>query len=151
MRATTTATNVQTGVRKGGNNHRKNTRSNDGGATVPSYEDIRVTFNGFRLSDVHGWFKDYLSPVAIRDRGDPNFASARSCWNCLVADYQPAAQVQRNLLGYAFRRTAAAIYQTVLNDSGQGANVDEIWDGTQAKIYNDDQIEAQILSSTMRC
>jgi hypothetical protein len=104
---------------------------------VPSYEDIRVAFNGFRPSDVHCRFKENLSPVGIRDRGDPNFSSARSCWNRLVADYQPAAQVQRNLLGYAFKVTAAAIYQTVLNDVGQGATVDE----TSVKMQGQNRIQ----------
>ena len=115
--------------------------SNDSSGTM-----IRASadYAGHKPGDVHNYFKNQLSKVAVAKKGDVNFATARASWKSLVGMYPVSQSVQLQLLGYAFTGSAYKVFLVVMADPRNGScSAEEIWQRMATKLYNMTMVQTQ--------
>jgi hypothetical protein len=65
---------------------------------------------GDGVNYTHEMPKATMSAVAVKKRGDAQFATAYSAWRWLLRMYPVSERVQHQLIGYAFSGTAKASF-----------------------------------------
>lgn len=101
-------------------------------------------YAGHKPGDVHNYFKNQLSKVAVAKKGDVNFATARASWKSLMGLYPVSLRVQLQLLGYAFTGTAYKMFLVVMADPrNEGCSAEEIWQRMASRLYNTTMVQTQ--------
>jgi hypothetical protein len=63
---------------------------------------------GMKAGETHETLEATMSAVAVKKRGDAQFATAYSAWRRLLRMYPVSERVQHQLIGYEFAGTAKA-------------------------------------------
>ena len=113
-------------------------------ASTGTMNRASADYAGHKPGDVHNYFKNQLSKVAVAKKGDVNFATARASWKSLVGMYPVSQSVQLQLLGYAFTGSAYKVFLVVMADPrNYGCSAEEIWQRMATKLYNMTMVQTQ--------
>jgi hypothetical protein len=109
-------------------------------------------WEGMRIEEANSLNKDNLSAVMLSKTGDANFASARTCWDRLIAQYPVDPIHQPKLVAHAFRGAVATVFQQIAA-ANTNTNAQTLWDLMQGSLYNTAQVQSQrarFTSATMK-
>jgi hypothetical protein len=92
----------------------------------------------------HEIFEATMSAVAVKQRGDAQFATAYSAWRRLLCMYPVSEGVQHQLIGYAFVRTAKASFLKISPEPKHAdATPEALWKVIAKQLYNDTMVRSQ--------
>jgi hypothetical protein len=101
-------------------------------------------YAGMKAGETHEIFEATKSAVAVRTRGDAQFATAYSAWRRLLHMYPVSERVQHQLIGYAFAGTAKASFLKISSDPKHAdATPGELWKVMARQLYNDTMVRSQ--------
>jgi hypothetical protein len=108
-------------------------------------------YAGMKAGETHEIFEATMSAVAVKKRGDTQFATAHSAWRRLLRMYPVSERVQHQLIGYAFAGTAKASFLKISSEPKHADTTPEaLWKVMAKQLYNDTMVRSQlVLSSTL--
>jgi hypothetical protein len=99
-------------------------------------------WGGMRIGEANRLYQDNLSAVMVFKTGDANFASARACWDRLIAQYPVDPIHQPKLVAHAFRGAAATVFQQIAA-TNTNASAQTLCDLMKGRLYNTAQVQIQ--------
>jgi hypothetical protein len=96
---------------------------------------------GMKAGETLEIFEATMLAVAVKKRGDAQFATAYSAWLRLLRMYPESERVQNQLIGYAFAGTAkASIFKISSEPKHADATTEALWKVMVKQLYNDTMV-----------
>jgi hypothetical protein len=97
-----------------------------------------------KAGETHEIFEATMSAVAVKKRGDAQFATAYSAWRRLLRMYPVSERVQHQLIGYAFAETAKVSFLKISSEPKHAdATPEALWKVMAKQLYNDTMVRSQ--------
>jgi hypothetical protein len=101
-------------------------------------------YAGMKAGETHEIFEVIMSAVAVKKRGDAQFATAYSAWRRLLRMYLVSERVQHQLIDYAFAGTAKVSFLKISSEPKHADATPEMLLKVMAKqLYNDTMVRSQ--------
>jgi hypothetical protein len=101
-------------------------------------------YAGMKARETHEIFEATMSAVAVKRRGDAQFATAYSAWRRLLRMYPVSERVQHQLIGYAFAGTGKASFLKISAEpKNADATPEALWKLMGNQLYNDTMVRSQ--------
>jgi hypothetical protein len=100
-------------------------------------------YAGMKAGETHEIFEATMSAVAVKKRGDAQFATAYSAWRKLLRTFSVSERVQNQLIGYAFAGTAKASFLKMSSELKHAdATPEALWKLMANHLYNDTMVRS---------
>jgi hypothetical protein len=101
-------------------------------------------YAGMKAGETHKKNEATLSAVAVKKRGDAQFATANSAWCRLLRTYPVSDRVQHQLIGYVFAGTAKTSFLKIPSEPKHADVIPEaLWKVMAKQLYNDTIVRSQ--------
>jgi hypothetical protein len=101
-------------------------------------------YTGMKAGETHEIFEATMSAVAVKNRGDAQFATAYSAWRRFLRMHPVSKRIQHQRIGYAFSGTAKASFLKISSEPKHAdATPEALWEVMAKKLYNDTMVRSQ--------